>query len=184
MRRVTACLLAAVLAVSLIGCGLASNETKKNGNRRTEEAGKNSSIKPGGKETEKSTDPSGSGDSGSGREIPVTWTNWKSYVEFYEVSDNTRADPSVKAVDYTFAVRAKEGYELVKLSLLMNVTIYYRAGKADMKEYVEKDVVLTETDLTHNIRFSDDEMINYNGRTVESVYYGDILSITGKVVKK
>ena len=181
MKRLTLSLLAFLLAASLIGCGVIPDETRKNNDRRTEDSGRNSDTDPGGKEADKSTDPS---DSASGREIVVTRANWKSFIEFYKVSDNTRVDPGMKAVDYTYAVRAKEGYELVRLSILMNVTVYYRAGKADMKEYVEKDVVLTETDLTHNIRFSDDEMINYNGRMVESVYYGDILSITGRVVKK
>lgn len=181
MKKVTACLLAFLVSISLLGCGTAPAETRKNNERRTEDSGRNSDTKPGGKETENSTTPSGSGD---GLVIYVTWANWKDFIEFYMVEDRSKANPSVKMVDYTFGVRAKEGYELKKLSVKLDATLYYRCGNADMKEHLEKDIEVSMDEPTYTIRFYADDLINYNGRIVESVYYDDIITITGRVVKK
>jgi hypothetical protein len=184
MKQLTAVFLALLIALICVGCGKEPEETRKNNNRRTTEADQNGNIWPGGDDSTKQADPSGSEDSKTGFPIAVTWANWKSFIEFYKVEDRSTVTPFEKTVDYTFAVRAKEGYELKSLTIQLNATLYYRCGNADMGEYVEKEIVLTMDSPTHTIRFTRDDLINYNGRIVESVYYDDIIAITAKVVKK
>ena len=186
MKRLLSILLCAVLSLSVLACGNVPDETRKGGNdRQTRDS--QADIKPGTKEaTEPSVKPTpyDPGEPVDGPEIAVTWANWRDYIEFYQIEDNSKVTRSVKRVDYFFGVRAKEGYYLKDLSIKMNATLYYRCGNADMKEYVEKDIILTKENLTHTIYFDAEDLINYNGRIVESVYYDDVLAITGKVVKR
>ena len=178
MKRVICGILAVLLAVSLTGCGTVPG---KNDDRKTRETRRDSETKPGGKETEPAKDPSGSG---KGFEMAVTWANWKTFIEFYKVEDRSRADAFEKKVDYTFAVRAKEGYELTKLSLVVDAVLYYRCGNADIKEHTEKNITLTLEEPSYTIRFTADDLIDYNGRIVESVCYDDIVTITARVIRK
>ncbi|MBR3437521.1 MAG: hypothetical protein IKG97_07190 [Lachnospiraceae bacterium] len=184
MRRALAGLCIFLLALSLLGCGNAPDETQKSTTRRTEDPDRGGTVKPDGKDPGKPTETAAPDDSKSGLVVPVTWANWQSFIEFYKVEDRTKAIGSSKEVYYTFGVRAKEGFTLRELSIKMNATLYYRAGNADMKEHVEKDIILTMDSLTYTIRFKAEDLINYNGRTVESVYYDDIFAITGRVQRK
>jgi hypothetical protein len=177
MKKVICGVLAVLLALSLAGCGTDPGEPD---DRRTNESRRESATNPGGKESGPSQDPSGSG---KGMEMVVTWANWETFIEFYKVEDHSRANASEKMVDYTFAVRAKEGYELTKLSAAVDAVVYYRCGNADMKEHVEQNIMLTMEEPTASIRFTADDLIDYNGRIVESVFY-DIVTISGRVIRK
>ena len=178
MKRLLCGILVLLLAVSLAGCGTVP---KENDDRKTNETRREPGTKSGEKDTEMSADPQGGG---SGMEIIVTWANWKNYIEFYVVENRSRADVVEKKVDYTFAVRAKEGYELTKLSIVVDAVLYYRCGNADIKEHTEKNITLTLEEPSYTIRFTADDLIDYNGRIVESVCYDDIVTITARVIRK
>ena len=178
MKKVICGILALLLALSLAGCGTVPGESD---NWRTKETRRESGTKPGGKESEPAAEPSGSP---KGMEMVVTWANWKTFIEFYKVEDRSRADAFEKKVDYTFAVRAKEGYELTKLSVVLDAVLYYRCGNADIKEHLEQNISLTLEEPSYTIRFSADDLIDYNGRIVESVCYDEIVTISGRVVRK
>ncbi len=186
MRRLSAVLLVFLLSVSLLGCGKEhEEETRKNNTRRTTEADdRNGEVKPGTEDPTKEAKPSESDGSGKEFQIVVTWANWKSFIEFYKVEDRSRVNASEKVVEYTFGVRAKEGFELRSLSIQLDATLYYRRGNADMGEHLEKNITVTMDEPTYTIRFTADDLINYTCRIVESVSYDDMIAVNARVVKK
>lgn len=184
MRRLSAVVLILLLSVSLLGCGKEQEETRKDNTRRTTEADQNGEVKPGGDDPTREPEPSGSESSGKDFLIVVTWANWKSFIEFYKIEDRSRVNASEKVVEYTFGVRAKEGFELRSLAIQLDATLYYRCGNADMGEHLEKGITLTMDEPAYTIRFTADDLINYNGRIVESVFYDDMITVNARVVRK